>query len=187
MAAPVVEDVKRLYKLAWWAMMIRGLFAIAVGAFIFVRPLDSVAALALVIAFWALFGGVVEIVQAVHLRQMAHWWVLLLAGLVSAGFGVAALYYYPTLALAFAVAWFAWWLLLTGFLGTFAAVQLKRLGMDWVWPAAFGVLSIVAGVFALMSPPATLSAIMGLIAGFAIVGGALQVGAGFKVRSIVHA
>ena len=42
-------------------------------------------------------------------------------------------------------------------------------------------------MFALLSPPATLAAIMGLIAGFAIVTGiALLVGA-FKLQSLVHA
>ena len=51
---------------------------------------------------------------------------------------------------------------------------------------AFGVLSLVASVFALLSPPATLAAIMGLIAGFAVVSGiALIIGA-FKLRSIVN-
>jgi uncharacterized membrane protein HdeD (DUF308 family) len=187
MATPVIEDVKRLYRMTWWALMLRGLFSIAVGVFIFARPLDSVAAFALVIAFWAIFGGMVEIVHAFQLRQaMNHWWVMLLAGVVGVGFGVAALVYYPTLALTFAVVWVAWWLLLTGFLGIYASLQLRRLGMDWGWPAAFGVLSVVAGVFALLSPPATLAAIMALIAGFAIVGGIVLTGGAFKLRAIAH-
>jgi len=57
MAAPVIDDLKRLYRLTWWALMIRGWFALAVGAFMFARPLESVAVFALVIAFWAIFGG----------------------------------------------------------------------------------------------------------------------------------
>ncbi len=186
MATPVVEDVKRLYRLTWWALMIRGLFSIVVGVFILMRPLDSIAALALVIAFWALFGGTVEIVHAFQLRQMGHWWVMLLTGLVSVGFGIAALYYYPGLALTFAVVWVAWWLTVTGILGVYAGLQLRRLGMDWVWPTAFGVLSLVAGAFALASPPATLGAIMGLIAAFAIASGVVLVGGAFKLRSIAH-
>ena len=186
MATPVVEDVKRVYRMTWWALMLRGLFSIAVGVFILARPLDSVAAFALVIAFWALFAGVVEIVHAFQLRALPHWWAILLAGLVGVGFGIAALVYYPTLALTFAVLWVAWWLFLTGILGLYGAFQLKRMGMDWGWPAAFGVLSVVAGVFALLVPPATLAAIMGLIAAFSIVAGIVLVAGAFKLRSIVH-
>jgi uncharacterized membrane protein HdeD (DUF308 family) len=187
MATAALDELKRFYHVTWWALMVRGLFSLAVGVFIFLRPLDSVAAFALVIAFWALFVGMVDIVHAFQLQQaMKHWWVVLLAGLVGVGFGIAALVYYPTLALAFAVVWVAWWLLLTGFLGIYAAIRLRQMGMDWGWPAAFGVISAVAGVFALLAPPVTLAAVMGLIAGFAIVGSVILIGGAFRLRSIVH-
>jgi len=186
MATGVMDDVRRLYRLTWWALMLRGLFSVAIGVFIFARPLESVAVFALVIAFWALFGGLVDIMHAFQMRQMKHWWVMLLAGVVGVGFGVAALVYYPTLALTFAVIWVSWWLTLTGLLGIYAAFMLRGLGMDWGWPAAFGVLSVIAGGYALVAPPATLGAIMGLIAGFAIVGGVVLVAGAFKLRSIAH-
>ena len=187
MTTPLMDDVKRMYRLTWWALMLRGLLSLAVGIFIFARPLDSVAAFALVIAFWALFLGFVDLIHAVQLRgMMAHWWVLLLAGLVGVGFGIAALVYYPTLALTFAVVWVAWWLLVTGILGIYVALQLRRLGMDWVWPMGFGVISVVAGFFALLSPPATLAAIMGLIAGVAIVVAIVSIAGAFKLRALVH-
>jgi len=44
----------------------------------------------------------------------------------------------------------------------------------------------VAGVFALFAPPVTLAAIMGLIAGFAVVSGVALVVGAFKVRSVVN-
>jgi len=56
MATSVLDDLKRVYHRTWWALMLRGLLGLAVGVLIFVRPLDSVAALALVIAWWALFS-----------------------------------------------------------------------------------------------------------------------------------
>ena len=77
--------------------------------------------------------------------------------------------------------------MVTGILGISAALMQRRLGVQWRWIAAFGVLSVVASAFALFSPPVTLAAIMGLIAAFAIVAGvALLVGA-FNLRSLVHA
>ena len=187
MTTTVLDELKRVYQRTWWALVLRGLLALAVGVFIFARPLDSVAAFALVIAWWALFAGAVDIVHAVELRRvMSHWWVLLLSGLVGVGFGIAALVYYPVLSLTFAVVWVAWWLMVTGLLGIYATLQLRRMGTDWGWPAAFGVVSVVAGVFALLAPPVTLAAIMGLIAGFAIIAGMVLIGGALKLRSIVH-
>ena len=188
MATSVLNDLRGVYHRTWWALMLRGLLGLAVGIYIFARPLDSVAAFALVIAFWALFAGIVEIVQAFELKaMMKHWWVLLLSGLVGVGFGIAALVYYPGLSLTFAVVMVSWWLTLTGILGIYAGVMQKNLGMQWGWTVAFGVLSVVAGVFALLAPPVTLAAIMGLIAGFGLVSGVALIVGAFKLRSVVHA
>lgn len=187
MAVPVLDDLKRLYHRTWWALVLRGLLGLAVGIFILARPLDSVGAFALVIAFWALFSGIVDCVHAVELASaLSQWWVLLLSGLVGIGFGIASLVYYPVLSLTFAVVWVAWWLMLTGLLGVYAAIQLKKLGLSWGWTAGFGVLSIVAAGVALFAPPVTLAAIMGLIAGFAILSGIVFIIGAYKLRSVVN-
>jgi uncharacterized membrane protein HdeD (DUF308 family) len=166
--------IESTYRRAWWALVLRGVLGIAVGALILWRPLESVAAFALLIALWAIFSGTAQMVHAFELRPVFEsWWVPLLSGLVSVGFGVAALYYYPALSLAFAVAWVAWWLLFTGALGLYGAVAEHRLGLSWGWTAAFGTLGVICGVLAILTPPATLAALMGLIAGFAIAGGVL--------------
>lgn len=187
MATPVLDDLKRAYRLGWWALFLRGLFALAVGIVILARPLDSVAAFALVIAFWAIFTGLTTTVHAFELKPVAqHWWVLLLSGLVGIAFGVAALVYYPGLSLSFAVVLVSWWLSITGVIGVYAAVQEKKVGLRWGWTATFGALSLAAGVFALLAPPVTLAAIMGLISGFAIVSGVALIVGAFKVRSVVQ-
>lgn len=187
MATPVLDDVKRMYHLTWWALLLRGLLGIAVGVLVLIRPMDSVAALALVIAFWALFSGFTMTVQSFEVRRFAqHWWVLLLSGLVSIAFGVAAVIYYPGLSLTFAVVLTSWWLLITGALGIWAAMMERNLGAPWGWTAAFGVLAVVAGVFALLAPPVTLAAIMGLIAAYALISGIAFTAGAFKLRSAVH-
>jgi uncharacterized membrane protein HdeD (DUF308 family) len=173
------NPLESAYRHTWWALTLRGLLGVALGAIILWRPIEAVAAFALVIAVWALFGGIVQIVQAFDLRQLwSQWWVMALGGLVSAGFGVAAIRYYPALSLAFAVGWTAWWLLLTGGLAIYLAIQERQLGVPWAWTMVSGIAGIATGILALVSPPATLAAIMGLVAGFAIVSGvALLVGA----------
>jgi uncharacterized membrane protein HdeD (DUF308 family) len=179
------DVIRTAYRRAWWALLLRGIFALAIGIVILWRPFDSIAVFALVIAWWSLFSGVIQLVHAFELRAVySRWWVLLLSGLVGIVFGVAAMYYYPGLSLAFAVLWVTWWLFVTGVVAILAAMMERRVGMSWGWTLAFGILAIVAGVFAIMSPPATLSAIMGLIAAFAIVSGVLLLMGAFAVASL---
>ncbi len=178
------ELIRSAYRRAWWAQLIRGLLGIAIGVLIFWRPLDSIATLALVIAWWALFGGVVQLVHAFQLRGvLPQWWVPLLSGVIGIVFGVAALYNYPGLSLAFAVIWVAWWLILSGLVAIYAAVVERSLGISWAWTLVFGLVAIVAGAFAFMSPGVTLASIMGLIAGFAILSGIVHLMAAYSLSS----
>ena len=54
------SDIKKLYNGVKWGLVIRGLFGLALGIFIIARPIESVAALALVIAIWAFGDGIVN-------------------------------------------------------------------------------------------------------------------------------
>ncbi len=184
----IANDLKAGYNQTKWALLIRGLLSLMIGILILARPLESVAALALVIALWSLFDGFVNIVRAFRLRAIApHWWVLLLGGSVSVIFGAAALYYYPGLSLAFAVVWTAYWLAFSGLVAVYVALQERRAGMFWGWTMAFGVVGIAGGLLAFMYPGVTLASLMGVLAGFALVGGViLLMGAG-KMQSFEQA
>jgi uncharacterized membrane protein HdeD (DUF308 family) len=145
----------------------------------------SIETFALLIAFWALFTGLVQMVHAFVLRRVfGAWWVPFLGGLISAGFGVAAFYYYPLLPLTFAVVWASWWLLLVGALIVSAALMERKLGMGWGWTLAAGIVTLGAGVLALLNPPATISAIIGLIAGYALLSGLVYLVAAFRLSSL---
>lgn len=181
MAQNIIESA---VNRASWGLVLRGVVAIALGIFILARPLESVAAFALVIAIWAFVDGITNIIHSFDLRPyLSHWWLMLLGGIISAGFGVAAMYYYPGLSLSFAVVWTAWWLMLTGFVAIYAAFQQRSAELPWGWAMAFGVLSVAAGVLALIYQPATLAAIIGLISAFAIVGGILMLIGAAKLKS----
>ena len=180
----IADALKTGYNQTKWALLVRGLLSLMIGVLILARPLESVAALALVIALWSLFDGFVNIVRAFHLRGIAaHWWVMLLGGVVSAVFGVAALYYYPVLSLTFAVIWTAYWLAFSGLVTVYVAVQERRAGMSWGWTMAFGVVAIAGGILAFMYPGVTLASLMGVIAGFAFIGGVLLLMGAGKLQS----
>ena len=175
----MTTELKSLYTAAKWGLLIRGLFGIALGIFIILRPAESIAAFALVIAIWALGDGIVSIVHAFELRGVVeHWWAMLLSGIIGVGFGIAALYYYPVLSLTFAVYWTSLWLFMAGFVGIFVAVQERNMGVSWGWTLTFAIIAVLSGVFAILRPGITLASLISLIATFGIVGGiALVVGA----------
>jgi uncharacterized membrane protein HdeD (DUF308 family) len=50
----------------------------------------------------------------------------------------------------------------------------RPFGSPWGWTVAFGILAIAAGVLALVTPPATLAALMAIIAAFGLVGGVVH-------------
>ena len=169
---------------AWWSLVVRGVLALAVGILILSRPMPSVAALALVIALWALMQGVITMVHAFDIRQIApHWWLMLLNGALGTCFGLAALYYYPALSLAFIIIWTVWWLAVGGITWFSVALYERRLHMPWGWTMAWGIFSIVMAVVAFENPPATIAALISLLAAFSIAGGILLLIAASRVRS----
>ena len=73
-----------------WPLLIWGIVAILAGVSIFARPLvASALALTLVVGFWAIVVGVMEIVTGIRLREEidSEWW-LILAGIASIVFGI---------------------------------------------------------------------------------------------------
>jgi uncharacterized membrane protein HdeD (DUF308 family) len=180
-----VSDLQKAYNTTKWALLLRGLLSLTVGIAIIWRPMTSVVALALVIALWSLFDGMINIVRSFGLRGLAqHWWVMLLAGIVGVAFGVAALYYFPGLSLTFAVVWTAYWLTFTGIIAAYVAWQERGVGVSWGWTMAFAVVAIAGGLFAFMNPGATLASLVGVLAGFAIFSGVLLIIAANRMVSV---
>ncbi|HTE46425.1 MAG TPA: DUF308 domain-containing protein [Gemmatimonadaceae bacterium] len=180
----ITDDIKAAYSQTKWALALRGLLGIALGIFILARPLASVAALAIVIAVWALIDGITNIVRAFAVRGlMQHWWLLLLTGAVSVAFGIAAFYYYPALSLTYAVIWTAFWLFTGGAMAISVGVAERRADVPWAWTMALGVVSIIGGFLAFMYPGLTLASLISLIASFGIVSGAVMLISLAKLRS----
>lgn len=178
-------DIHNAYNQTKWALLLRGLLSLVVGIVILTRPMDSVVALALVIALWSLFDGIVGIVRSFTLRGFVqHWWVLLLAGIVGVAFGIAALYYFPGLSLTFAVVWTAYWLTVSGVMAGYIAWQERSAGLSWGWTTGFAVVAFASGIIAFMNPQATLASLLGVLAGFAIISGVLLLVGAVRMGSV---
>ena len=75
-----------------WALLIEGLIGIIACILTFVWPAITALALLYVIAFWAIFTGVFEIIAGIRLRKLiTNEWLLLLMGTLSFLFGLSIL------------------------------------------------------------------------------------------------
>jgi uncharacterized membrane protein HdeD (DUF308 family) len=167
-----LDDFTHSLKRARWGLNLRGLLALAFGIFALLRPLQTVGILALLVAFWAIFTGIVGIVYAFDLRHVArHWWLVLIGGIISVIFGIAAFARFPTLSLAFMLVWVAWWFFFNGITEIATAVNQRRHQWPWGWHMILGILSIIASALALFFPPVTMAVLTFWIGISAIVFG----------------
>jgi uncharacterized membrane protein HdeD (DUF308 family) len=75
----------------WWWLMIEGLSGIAVAALWVIAPLRTSIAFLYVVGAWSIITGIAEIATAIRLRRVIRReGLLVLAGLLSIAFGVAA-------------------------------------------------------------------------------------------------
>src|SRR5579872_5023985 len=75
-----------------WAFLVEGVIGILAGILTFAWPAITAIALLYVIAFWAMFTGIFEMVAGVRLRKViSKEWLLLVMGAVSLLFGLLIL------------------------------------------------------------------------------------------------
>jgi uncharacterized membrane protein HdeD (DUF308 family) len=76
-----------------WALLIEGLIGILAGILTFAWPAITAIALLYLIAFWAVFTGIFEIIAGIRLRKVvANEWLLLVIGVLSLLFGMLILF-----------------------------------------------------------------------------------------------
>lgn len=73
----------------WWLSLLRGVFGVIAGVLAFVMPGITALFLLLLIAFWAVVTGILEIVAAIQMRKyITGEWLMVLSGIASIIFGV---------------------------------------------------------------------------------------------------
>jgi uncharacterized membrane protein HdeD (DUF308 family) len=110
------------------SLIFNGLFSIAAGVLAFAWPGITALVLLLLIAAWAIATGICEIVEAIRLRkEIAHEWLLVLAGIISVLFGIAIVARPAAGALA-VVWWIGGFAVVFGALVISLAFRLRRWG-----------------------------------------------------------
>jgi uncharacterized membrane protein HdeD (DUF308 family) len=135
----------------WWAVALRGVFAIIFALIAFFLPGATLLSLALFFSAYMLVDGVFGIVSGVRAASNhQRWGLLVLEGILNILVGVIA-FLMPGLTVLFFVTMVAVWSLITGVLMIVAAFKLNpAYGRGWL--IVSGLVSVLFGVALLVAP-----------------------------------
>ncbi len=176
-----MDAMSALLARNWWAVALRGVFAILFGLAAFFLPLTTISSLVLVFAIYMLVDGVFAIVAGV--RAAAHherWGLLILEGIVDLAAGAAALLL-PGLTVLVVVTLLGVWAVVTGALLLGAAFRLHGGHGRWLL-ALLGLVSLIWGVLLWLSPIAGALVLTYWLGGYALVFGALMLVFALRLR-----
>jgi uncharacterized membrane protein HdeD (DUF308 family) len=135
----------------WWAVALRGAFAIVFALIAFFWPGATILSFVLFFSAYMLVDGVIGIVSGVRAASNnQRWGLLILEGVLNILVGVLA-FIMPGLTILFFVTLMAVWSLITGVLMIVAAFKLNpAYGRGWL--IFSGIVSVLFGVALLVAP-----------------------------------
>jgi uncharacterized membrane protein HdeD (DUF308 family) len=168
----------------WWAIVLRGVFAILFGLGTFFWPGITLVVLILLYGAYALADGVMAVLWAVAGRRDGPFpWGVFLAGLAAIAAGLVTILWPGVTALVLLYL-IAGWAIVRGVFEVVAAIQLRReLTHEWLL-AGIGVLSILFGVALIVAPGAGALVVIWWIGAFALVAGIMMVSLGFRLKGM---
>jgi uncharacterized membrane protein HdeD (DUF308 family) len=126
-------------------------------------------------------GGEPTVNDAMSAALAQNWWAIALRGAFAILFGLVGLLL-PEVTLLALVLLFAAYMLLDGILAIIAGVRAARRHDRWGWLIVEGVVDLIAGIIAVVWPLITIAAFVILLGAWAIVSGALLLGASFRLH-----
>jgi uncharacterized membrane protein HdeD (DUF308 family) len=173
--------MSRLLAQNWWAVALRGGFAILFGLIALFVPVATILALVLFFSAYMLVDGIFAIVAAVRAAsRQQRWGLLVLEGIADIATGVIAFVWPGLTAVAF-VLLLAAWSLITGILMIVAAFKLDpAYGRGWL--IFGGVVSVLFGIALVIAPLIGAVVLTWWLGVYAIVFGVSLLVLGFKLR-----
>jgi uncharacterized membrane protein HdeD (DUF308 family) len=177
---PIAANVRRY----WWLFLIRGLFGLALGILAVIFPGATLAVAVILIGAYLIVDGIVAIAKGVQvMRSDAHWWVLLLEGILGVAVGVA-IFVWPGLSILSLAYLVGYWAIITGVLAIGTAFRLRsHLPGEWLY-MLFGIVSVIFGIFVLFAPATGLVYIVLMISIYGFVIGFTMIALAFRARSL---
>ncbi len=165
----------------WWALALRGVFAILFALIAFFWPGITAAALILLFGIYAFLDGIFALVAALRLeRRHRRSGPLLFEGVLNIVIAVIVVAW-PGAALVALVYLIALWAVITGVALMIAGFALIRLGGELLLVAC-GFLSVVLGIILFVHPAVGVVALAWLLGIYALLFGLMLLSAAFRVR-----
>jgi uncharacterized membrane protein HdeD (DUF308 family) len=165
----------------WWAVALRGVFAVVFALIAFFSPGATLLSLALFFSAYMLVDGVFGIVSGVRAASNhQRWGLLVLEGILNILVGVIA-FMMPGLTVLFFVTMMAVWSLITGVLMIVAAFKLNpTYGRGWL--IFSGIVSVLFGVALLIAPLVGAVVLTWWLGAYALVFGVSLLVLAFKLK-----
>jgi len=171
-----------LFAGRWWAVLLRGVVALAFGALTFSWPGATLDILVLLFGFYALLDGGFSLVAAIGGRNPGDRWLLVLEGVVGIWAGVVTLRA-PAITAVVLVFFISIWAMATGFLRIVAAIHLRKQNSGEVWLALSGLLSVLFALTLMLRPALGTLVLVWVIAGYALGMGVMLIMLGIELRT----
>lgn len=166
----------------WWAFVIRGIVAIALGVLAFAYPGATLVALIAVFAAYAIFDGILAIAAGISVDGGPRW-MFILGGILGIVIGVLTINRPDVTAVAL-VLLIGVWAIATGVSEAVAAYSFREvLENEWLL-AISGIVSVAFGALLIFAPGDGVLALLWLIGIYAIAAGILYIAAGLRLRSV---
>ncbi|MGO4388112.1 HdeD family acid-resistance protein [Microvirga sp. 2YAF29] len=177
-----VEAMSALLAQNWWAVALRGVFAIIFALIAFFWPGATLLSFAIFFSAYMLVDGVFGIVSGIRAASNnQRWGLLILEGILNILVGVIA-FLMPGLTIVFFIMLLAVWSLVTGVLMIVAAFRLNpEYGRGWL--VFSGIVSVLFGVALLVAPLLGAVVLTWWLGAYAMFFGIALVVLAFKLRS----
>ncbi len=165
----------------WWAIALRGVFAILFGIAALVMPVVTLAALVWLFAAYMVADGLLAIIAAVGAaRRHERWGWLVCEGIADLIAGAIA-FFWPLITIFVFVFLMGFWAIVTGALLTAAAFRLHVAHGRWLMLLG-GIVSLVWGVLLIFWPLAGALVLIWWIAAYALFFGIALLALAFRLR-----
>jgi uncharacterized membrane protein HdeD (DUF308 family) len=167
----------------WWALALRGLFAVLFGLLTFFIPGITLLALVLLFGAYALLDGIFDIVSAI--KSPSHHWAFIVEGIVGIIIGILTLVWprITGMALLYLI---GFWAIFTGVLEIVAGIRLRAAITNEALLILMGVLSLLFGLLIIIFPSAGALAIAFWIGTYALIFGIMLITLAFRLRGFRH-
>ncbi len=175
-------NMRDIFQRNWLLLFLRGVLAVIFGLVVIIWPQISLHLIVYIFAIFAVADGIVSLLESiVKIKTINRWWFILIAGIISIGFGVFA-FVYPKITLIILIYVIG---IRAFILGIIEIMNVLKRGSEieeeWFLIMS-GVLSILFAIIIFFRPDIALTALVVILAIYAIFYGFLLIVLSLRIK-----